>query len=100
MYMTYATEKNGDLIHYAIRDIPSGKYYRHPKKDVSAEKLELVSGINRAATWVQSDDGEPRTARYVICHHKLKNCQIVACYEHENYKKGRLYNREIKGVVS
>lgn len=87
------------LIHYAIRDIPSGKYYRCPKTDVSGECLELVSGINRAMTWVQSDDGSPRTARYVIYHHKLTNCEIVACYEHENLKKGRLHNREIKGVV-
>jgi len=88
------------LINYAIRDINTGKYYRHPKTDVTGERLELVSGINRAMTWVQSDDGEPRTARYVICHHNLIGCEIVACYEHENLKKGRLYNREVKGVVS
>ena len=88
------------LIHYAIRDIASGKYYRHPKTDVSAKNLELVSGINRAMTWVQSDDGEPHTARFVIQEHKLTGCEIVACYEHENLKKGRLYNREVKGVVS
>lgn len=90
----------GTLIHYAIRDIPSGKYYRHPKKDVTGENLELVSGINRAMTWIQSDDGEPRTARYVVCHHGLTNCEIIACEEYENLKKGRLYNRKIKGVVS
>lgn len=88
------------LIHYAIRDIPTGKYYRRPKTDVTGERLQLVTGINRAMTWVQSDDMEPRTARSVICHHNLTNCEIVACYEHENFKKGRLYNREIKGVVS
>ena len=96
--MTHATEKNGNLVHYVIRDIPSGKYYRHPKYPINAEYLNLVSGINRAMAWIDND--KLSFTRSIICRYGLTDCEIVACYEHENYKKGRLYNREIKGVVS
>lgn len=87
------------LIHYAIRDKATGKYYRVPKKQFDTEHMEIVTGINKAQTFVQNDDGGFRTAQYVVCKSGMIGCEIVACYEHENLKKGRLYNREIKGVV-
>ena len=85
------------LIHYAIRDKSTKKYYRFKKN--STDIMELVTGINKAQTFVQNDDGGFRTAQYVVCSDKITNCEIVACYEHENLKAGRLYNREVKGVV-
>jgi hypothetical protein len=87
------------LIEYAIRDKTTKKYLRVPKNDVTGETYEWVRGINKAQTYVQNDDGGWRTAQYVICKFKISNCEIVACYDLENYKMGRLYNREVKGTV-
>jgi hypothetical protein len=87
------------LILYVIRDKATKKYYRVPKNCMDGSKLELVSGINKAQTYVQNDDGGFRTAQYVVCKHGITGCEIVACYNLENMNKGRLFNREIKGAV-
>jgi hypothetical protein len=73
---------------------------------ITNEKGQWITGNIQKGCYEWTNNKEKRytmefnKACYVICHHKLINCEIVACYEHENPKKGRLHNREIKGVVS
>ena len=83
--------KKSDLIHYAIRDKTTGKYFRYPKDCVNGERWEWVRGLNKASVNV-----ERSTTEYVVCKFGIANCEIVEFDEYESYKKGMLHFRVLK----
>ncbi len=80
--------KKSDLIHYAIRDKLTGKYFRYCRDCVTGDRWEWVTGINKASVNVVKS-----TTEYVICKFGITNCEIVETEEYETFKKGQLYYR-------
>ena len=84
--------KKSDLVHYAIRNSVTGRFFRYQKDCVNGEKWEWVTGLNKASANVVKS-----TAEYVICKFQIADAEIVEFDEYESLKRGVPHFRVLRG---
>ena len=79
--------------HYAIRNKRTGKFFRYPPDAVNTDRMEWVTGVNRAFIYL-----EKSTAEYVIEKFELTGTEIITLVEDYGITKAGKYGK-IRTIV-